>query len=376
MHNTFCVFIGATVISSHEAANQRLLASIDSETRLKRIGETIDRLISLDLWCKFAGPDAVLAMYEAALEQVKPRHRSLTLAAAEALQDAIKPGAKVLVCTGLVLPPWMIAESDGPPGAAAIARLANLAFKASSVIFVPPKWVDAMRKVVIASGMTPIDDMERLQGKRGACAVVGYPTEDEPALVMAKALIDSGEVAAVIALETPGRNPSGRYVTGAHGYDISADTARFDCLFEAANRRGVLTIGIGDHGGEIGLGSIADSIRKVVPTAIKGDAADITPVTGSRVPIIAGISNWGAYGLEAAMAALAGRPDLIHTGADERRILNVTADAGFLAGMVGLPLPIVDGVSCDDNAAFVDLLRLAVIRGMEAPFPRAVGFNP
>ena len=353
--------------------------NIDSNTRLKRIGETVDRLMTLDLWCKFAGEDVVLGMYEAALAKVKPRHRSLTLAAAEALQERCQPGSQVLICTGLVLPPWMVAETDGPPGAAALARMLNLALKVSPVIVIGPRWIEAVRQVVIAAGLTPVGDPELLQGRRGACAVVPFPTSDEEAAPLARKWITSGQVAGVIGIEACGRNTRGRYLTGAHAWDISAETARCDFLFEEANRHRVLTIGIGDHGGELGLGSIADTVREIVPTAASrtnDDTGGIAADVGSDIPLIAGISNWGAYGLAAMIAALTDRAELVHDGEAERRMLRAAAQAGLLAGMVGLPLPIVDGLSEDINASFAEFLRVTVQRGMQAPYPRAVGFTP
>lgn len=354
-----------------------LNVNIDRETRLKRIGETVDRLMTLDLWCKFAGEDVVLGMYEAALEAVKPRSRSLSLAAAEALVEGVKAGNQVLICTGLVLPPWMVAESDGPGGAAVLARMLNLAIKSSPVILVAPRWVDAVRQVVIAAGITPIDNPNGLKGKRGACAVVGFPTDDAAAGGLAQRWIGSGDVAAVVAIETPGRTPSGRYLTGAHELDISTETARFDYLFEEANARDILTIGIGDHGGELGLGTIAEAVRRIVPTArARPGLEGIAPVVPSKIPLIAGVSNWGAYALAACLAAVTEQPELVHDGAAERRIIRAGAQAGLLAGMVGLPIPVVDGLSEEINVSYVEFLRTAVQRGMEAPYPRAVGFTP
>lgn len=349
---------------------------IDSDLRIKRIAETVDRLVTLDIWCKFAGRDAVQEMYEAALSYVKPKFRSLCYAAADALHKEVAPAKRVLICTGLVLPPWMVAESDGPPGAAVLARVLNLALKCSPVILVPPKWIVPMRQVAIAAGLTPVDDADLLQGRRGACAVLGFPVDDDAASELAKRWLSAGDVAAVIAIEAPGRTESGRFLTGAHAWDIAHESSRYDYLFEEANSRNILTIGIGDHGGELGLAPIADVIGKVVPTARAGDPTSIIPAVPARIPLVAGISNWGAYGVAAVLAAIAGRIDLLHKGEDEVRILRAAAQAGFLAGMVGMPVPMVDGISDTNSSAFVDILYLAVSRGLESPFPRAVGFTP
>ncbi|MBM3490228.1 MAG: DUF4392 domain-containing protein [Alphaproteobacteria bacterium] len=352
---------------------------LDPGLRMQRIGQTIDRLVSLDLWCKFAGEDAVGAMYQAAVAAVRPAHGSLTLAAAERLKARVRPGKQVLICTGNVLPPWMIIESDGPPGAAVLARMLNLAMKATPVVLVEGRWVDAMRQVVIAAGLTPFDDPAAIAGRRGACAVRPFPAADAAAAELARSWLAGGQVDAVLAIEATARSENGFYQTGTGSFDNSSHSARFDYLFEEANARGVPTVGIGDHGGELGLGGIAATIRQVVPTArVASDPVrgGITPVVPAEIPLVVGISNWGGYGLAAMLAALCGKPELVHDAAFERRLLRATAQAGMIEGMGGLPEPAVDGLDEEVHASFVELLRVAVKRGMEAPYPRAVGFIP
>jgi thiamine pyrophosphate-dependent acetolactate synthase large subunit-like protein len=74
-------------------------------------------------------------------------------------------------------------------------------------------------------------------------------------------------------------------------------------------KEGVLTVGIGDGGNEIGMGNIYDTVRKVVPYGdqckcpAKCGIADSTLVD---VTVVATVSNWGAYGIEACLAALSG----------------------------------------------------------------------
>ena len=351
---------------------------LDPVERMRRIGETVDRLVSLDLWCKFAGRDVVRVMYDAALAAMGNDCTSLTMEAARRLQAATQPGSEVLICTGNVLPPWMIIESDGPPGAAVIARMVNLALDAVPVLLVEPRWVEPMRQLVRAVGLTPIEKHEG-GARRGAAVVRGFPAEDGEAARLAAQWLGAGGIAAVIAIEAIGRSENGYYQTGTGGFDNTAYSARFDYLFEEANRRGILTVGIGDHGGELGLGTIKDVIRRVVPTArvatdpVRGG---ITPIVPAQVPLVCGISNWGGYGLAGCLAALRGKPELMHDGRAEMRLLHAAADAGMIEGMGGFPEPAVDGLPVELHVGFVEILRAAVRRGMEAPFPRAIGFIP
>lgn len=114
-----------------------------------------------------------------------------------------------------------------------------------------------------------------------------------------------------------------------HGWDISADTAPLDHLFEDAGWTAPwTTIGIGDGGNEIGMG--------VLPKAlVESDIPNgqlIAARTGCDHLIVSGVANWGAYGLLAATASL--RPDLSasllkHFNGDmEEQILSAAVNIG------------------------------------------------
>ena len=90
-----------------------------------------------------------------------------------------------------------------------------------------------------------------------------------------------------------------------HGWDMSRETAPLHLLFhEAGWDRPWTTIGIGDGGNEIGMGSL--------PVEIVNEDIPNGPLIAAQTPsdhlIVAGVSNWGAYGVLAAVACL--RPDL------------------------------------------------------------------
>lgn len=85
-----------------------------------------------------------------------------------------------------------------------------------------------------------------------------------------------------------------------HGWDISGDTAPLDYLFEDEGWRAPWrTIGIGDGGNEIGMGTLpSDIIEKDIPNGTL-----IAARTRADFLIVAGVANWGAYALLAACAA-------------------------------------------------------------------------
>ena len=104
----------------------------------------------------------------------------------------------------------------------------------------------------------------------------------------------------LIAIERVAPGPDGR-PHREHGWDMSRETAPLHLLFhEEGWQRPWTTIGIGDGGNEIGMGSLP-------PEIVESDIPNghvIAAQTPSDHLIVAGVSNWGAYGLLASIAEL------------------------------------------------------------------------
>src|SRR5262249_4605236 len=149
----------------------------------------------------------------------------------------------------------------------------------------------------------------------------------------------------------------GRYHT-MKGRDITAHMSPAHQLFEKTRRHPprLTTIGIGDGGNEIGMGKVPwDVIRRNIPDG---------SVVACRVPtdylIVAGVSNWGAYGLAAGVRRLRGAapaPELFDLKR-EQVLLQVMVERGPLVdGVTGRPDVSVDGLSFERYAE--PLRRLA-----------------
>ena len=148
-----------------------------------------------------------------------------------------------------------------------------------------------------------------------------------------------------ISIERCGRSADGA-PRNMRGLDISSYTAPLDELFMAGPWE---TIAIGDGGNEIGMGSLP---RELIARHIENGAA-IACVTPARHLMVAGVSNWGAYALLAALAVL--RDDW------RKKILGCldpALDKAVLEAVV-LHGPAVDGVS-RLRAMTVDSLDLAI----------------
>ena len=78
-----------------------------------------------------------------------------------------------------------------------------------------------------------------------------------------------------------------------HGWDMSGETAPLHLLFDDLTwQRRWITIGIGDGGNEIGMGSLpADIVETEIP-----NGRVIAATTPADYLIVAGVSNWGAMG--------------------------------------------------------------------------------
>ena len=86
------------------------------------------------------------------------------------------------------------------------------------------------------------------------------------------------------------------------GYDISPFTAPAHLLFES-RPPGVVTIGIGDGGNEIGMGKLPWEVLRA-NIVLGGKIACRVP---TQHLLVAGTSNWGAYALAAGLLQCRGR---------------------------------------------------------------------
>ncbi|MDI6638189.1 MAG: DUF4392 domain-containing protein, partial [Bacillota bacterium] len=104
--------------------------------------------------------------------------------------------------------------------------------------------------------------------------------------------------------------------------------------------------------------------EKYLPVGAKchcpcGQGVAATTETDSM--IVSFVSNWGAYGIEAALAMLLGRTDVIHSAEDEERILRAAAWAGAIASPYGYSgVAVVDQIPEKINVNIVEMLHYMV----------------
>jgi hypothetical protein len=140
-------------------------------------------------------------------------------------------------------------------------------------------------------------------------------------------------------------------------------------LTEAA-RRDVLTVGVGDHGNELGFGRISDAVRQIHPFGGRCQCpcgAGMACAVKTDVLVVATMSNWGMYGIEAVLAVLLRRPDLPHPPVMTRRIIHACLDAGGLEAMWGTKLYLVDGAEGESSESVVQMLGDLVRNALADP---------
>ena len=130
------------------------------------------------------------------------------------------------------------------------------------------------------------------------------------------------------------------------GECIDAHTAPLHRLFEwAANRDDIRTIGIGDGGNEIGMGSISwhDLHRRLSnPCAARVPCRIATDWT-----IVAGVSNWGGQALAMATLLLTNKTEVARdwTSHQQHQALErLVAEGPAVDGITRLQEPTVDGL--------------------------------
>ena len=332
-------------------------------TILERAAERIDQLASLDV----AARGVIHNLYRWARAQAG---EPLCMKAAKLLLERVGEGDVVFIATGWPDRPHispLIAETDGPPGAAILARAILVGLRAVPVILIEPSLVAGMARVLEATGLRALSPEEAKAAVSStapisAGAVLPFPVDRDEAKDRARELVEGYRPAAAIAVEKGGMNDKG-FVHTSRGDETTEHMAKVDYLFQEAGRRGIATIGIGDGGNEIGMGVIAEDIRQHVPFGSTGkDPAKggMAPSTITDVLVASSISNWGAYGVAACLALLLERPEVFHDSEMEARIHRVGADASFIDGITGKVEPGADGLRSEVHEAYVTVMGEAI----------------
>ena len=225
--------------------------------------------------------------------------------------SAFDPLRKLAVVSGFYVPAAGAPETDGPGGAAILARAFQREGRECEI------WTDARCIEVIAEC-----------AKAAGCA--------ENTARIAPASLKERAPDGIIFVERLGRAADGRYYNFKK-QDISEWTAPLDALADEAAELGIHTIGIGDGGNEAGMGNFYAELCALLP----GYAACLS-VVRAEFALTADVSNWGAYALAEALSFVWGVRRGIEPG-EETKMLEAAARAGAADGISGRCETSVDG---------------------------------
>jgi hypothetical protein len=226
----------------------------------------------------------------------------------------------VVIATGFYIPSGSAPETDGPPGAIALGRV--LAGLGCHIVYM----TDAYTSPLLAALAGP------------GAQVLEFPFADhQESWQHAADLVRSMAPSLTIAVERCGLTDEGVY-RNMRGTDVSSYHAKIDYLF----RNHEASVGIGDGGNEIGMGNLAAAIPMVMPMVGRPCATTTTRL------VISSVSNWGAWGIVAAMSRLRGKNLL--PGVREAHDLTVeTVALGAVDGTTARRTESVDGFSLEEN---------------------------
>ncbi|SET58192.1 Uncharacterised protein [Lacrimispora sphenoides] len=319
----------------------------------RNVGENLDALMNLDP----RGYGVCRILYAGSREQMG---EPLTMRAAEMLCETVKEDDLVYILTGFVLLPHKKPEMDGMVSSMLLARALVMAFGAKPVIICPEDCVKSVVKCACVVGLHIYQDIGTVRELPLSMGVIAFTKNPARAEIEAEWLIKEGLPGAVISVEAPGSNENGVYHNSA-GDNVTELEAKTDILWEMLRKKGVLNIAIGDLGNEIGMGAIADHIKKYIPLTAPGECVcgcggGILAASRADHVITATCSDWGCYGLIAALAYLKRDMEILHREEMEAELMRAASRTGLI-DMTGSLIPGIDGFSTRLNTGIVSLMR-------------------
>ena len=324
-------------------------------TPYETLGKWLDTLVNIDI----LGRGIINKLYTAAYEKID---EPLIYKAAREIKEAVDKNDVVLIMTGFRTPPLYIQETDGPLGAASLARAIDICLGGKPIIITEPVSTSLRisKAVVRGVGLSVIPTKEiSKESYKHSASIIGFTIDEEKAKENAKRVLDELNPSTVIAIEKAGRNSKNVYHNQS-GLDISKYHAKVEHVITEAQKRGILTIGIGDGGNEVGMGVIEDIVRKHVPYGdvcqcpCKGGIAATSKVD---VLVTAAISNWGGYALSGMLARMCNKPNGLHTQENEDLMFTLAISEGAIDGDKGIVERSADNVEIDIHKSVLALIR-------------------
>ncbi len=240
----------------------------------------------------------------------------------------------VVIVTGFAIKVAEIGETDGPPGALALAYALESINK--KVIIVTDKYSE----IFLRDGAKLLNLNSEL-----------YIFEENKENEQASEVIKKYKPNHIIGIERPGRGVDNKCYS-MNGDDITKFCPNTDLLFIKARENNIPTSAIGDGGNEVGMGKVRELVTRYVN---KGNV--ICAEFESDNLIIAGISNWGAYGICAGLSII-NNYMIMYDEEMYEKISTEMLKKGAVDGCSRKQEATVDGLSYEQNLEVFLKLRL------------------
>jgi hypothetical protein len=255
------------------------------------VGDSIDRAVNIEMRFRAGLPRGVTyPLYEAARKKQK---KPLTWLAAKLLKDKVTAGQHVFVVTGAGTPPGLPAgETDGPPGAAAIARAIEFGLGAKPILISEARNMPAVIKSAEAAGIAVVD--EALFKQRRSCALaIDYPLGDAAGKKRRHALQEVEAGGDDLHREVGPNTRAYHSIMGTAHPDKIASACLADFAGAAASRRSASATAATDR-----LRRHQQAVREIQPSARIAAApamAALARLLNATSQLFAAVSNWGRH---------------------------------------------------------------------------------
>jgi hypothetical protein len=239
----------------------------------------------------------------------------------------------IVIVTGFAVKAAKVGETDGPPGALALAYALEKLNK--KVIIVTDKYSESFL---------------RIGSKLLNLHTIIYIFEENKEREQTEEILKEFKPDHIIGIERPGRNIQNKCYS-MRGEDITSFCPNTDLLFIKAKENNIPTSAVGDGGNEVGMGKVKDSVIKYVN---KGNI--ICAQFCSDNLIVAGVSNWGAFGICVGLCLLNNNMVMYDEEIYEK-ILKEMVKAGAVDGYSKKRETTVDGLTYDENLEVFTRLR-------------------
>lgn len=251
----------------------------------------------------------------------------------ESCVNSLNLSKTVVIVTGFPVKSAEVGETDGPPGTLALAYTLERLNK--KVIIVTDKYSESL----IRAGVKTLLLTSEI-----------YIFNEDGADEQADEIIKKYKPGHIIAIERPGRSLDNKCYS-MYGEDITNYCPNTDILFIKAKENKIPTSAVGDGGNELGMAKIKEIVKKNVN---KGNIICAQFETDNL--IVAGVSNWGAFGICAGLSILNKKALMINEDKYEEMMKEIVK-AGAVDGCSKKRELSVDGISYEENLMVFNKLK-------------------